>query len=132
LQVLLKTAPTFLSTNIVKLQDPSPEQSPVQPAKIDWAPAAAVRVVAAPAVYPALHAAPQLILLSALVTVPVPAPDLVTVKTSLQPARVPLQKPEQPSEQVWPMQVLAAQEQLGVQIGGQEGALEYPATQHWL
>ena len=54
--------------------------SPLQPANTEFAAAAVVRVTGVPAVKPAEHAAPQLIPAGALVTVPLPLPDLVMVR----------------------------------------------------
>ena len=63
----------------VTVQMPVPVQPPpVQPVKAEPGAGAAVRVTAVPLVNEAEQAAPQLIPVGALVTVPLPLPDLVT------------------------------------------------------
>src|SRR5438552_2580430 len=70
------TAPAAL---MVTLQAPIPAQLPLQPVKVEPAAGAAVRLTAVPLVNEAEQVAPQLMPVGALVTVPLPAPDLVTV-----------------------------------------------------
>ena len=63
------------------LQGPVPEHPPPdQPVNVDPASAEAVRVTLVPDVKYALHVWPQLIPGGVLVTVPLPVPDLETVR----------------------------------------------------
>ena len=62
---------------------PVPEHAPIHPAKIEFAPGLAVSVTDVPTVKLALHVAPQLMPAGALVTVPVPAPESVTVSCTV-------------------------------------------------
>ena len=56
-----------------------PEHAPDQPTNVMPGPGAAVSVTCVPWSKPAVHTTPQLMPAGALVTVPMPAPDLVTV-----------------------------------------------------
>jgi hypothetical protein len=67
----------------VSVQVPVPEQSPLQPAKLEPPVGVAVSVTLVGAVNAAEQLAPQLIAAGALVTVPLPAPALVTVSVWL-------------------------------------------------
>jgi hypothetical protein len=71
---------TVVAALRVTVQEPVPEQLPPdQPEKVEPAAGVAVRVTTVPLVNEATHVEPQEIPAGALVTVPVPAPDLVTV-----------------------------------------------------
>ena len=61
------------------MQVPLPVHGPVHPAKSELASGFAVRVTVVPLVKVALHVSPQLKPAGALVTVPVPLPESVTV-----------------------------------------------------
>jgi hypothetical protein len=74
-----KLAVTAVGAARVTTQVPVPVQPPLQPAKTEPAAGVAVSVTVLPAEYEAEHALPQLIPAGLLVTVPVPAPPLVTV-----------------------------------------------------
>jgi hypothetical protein len=64
---------------------PVPEHAPLQPAKVEPAAGAAVRVTAVPGVKDCAQLAPQLIPAGVLVTVPVPVPLLVTDSVQVVP-----------------------------------------------
>lgn len=64
---------------------PAPEQSPDQPVNVDPAAGAAVSVTSVPSAKLFEHVAPQLIPLGLDVTVPVPVPAFVTVKSCGEP-----------------------------------------------
>jgi len=68
--------------------DAVPVQLPVQPPKIEPPDDAAVSVTEVPLVYEAEHVAPQLIPAGELVTVPLPLPDLVTVRANVGAVKV--------------------------------------------
>ena len=71
---------TVVAALSATIQVPVPEQPPpVQPAKVEPAAGVAVRVMGVPPVNAAEHVAPQEMPAGLLVTVPAPAPDLVTV-----------------------------------------------------
>ena len=76
----LKTAVTFLLPLMFMMQDPVPEQSPPQPAKLLPVSAVACRVTEAFVVNNATQLLPQLIPAGTVLTSPVPAPDLLTVR----------------------------------------------------
>jgi len=59
---------------------PQEEQSPPQPVKLEPVSALAVRVTEVLAVYGSLQSEPQLMPAGELVTVPLPVPDLLTVR----------------------------------------------------
>ena len=61
------------------VQVPVPVQAPDQPANVELAPAAAVKVTDVPLAKLALHVDPQLMPAGLLVTVPVPVPASATV-----------------------------------------------------
>ena len=62
---------------------PAPVHAPVHPAKTELVPGLAVSVTGVPAVKLAVHTCPQLIPAGALVTVPVPVPEFVTVSCTV-------------------------------------------------
>jgi hypothetical protein len=64
---------------------PVPEHAPLQPAKVEPAAGAAVRVTAVPGVKDCAQLAPQLIPAGVLITVPVPVPLLVTDSVQVVP-----------------------------------------------
>jgi len=68
--------------------DAVPVQLPVQPPKIEPPDDAAVSVTEVPLVYEAEHVEPQLIPAGELVTVPLPLPDLVTVRANVGAVKV--------------------------------------------
>ena len=68
--------------------DAVPVQLPVQPPKIEPPDAAAVSVTEVPLVYEAEHVVPQLTPTGELVTVPLPLPDLVTVRPNVGAVKV--------------------------------------------
>src|SRR5262245_41497415 len=74
-----KPALTVVSAFIVMTQAPVPEQPPLQPVKVEPVAGVAVNVTWVPVAYEATHAVPQLMPVELLVTVPAPAPDLLTV-----------------------------------------------------
>jgi len=65
-----------------------PVQLPVQPPKIEPPDDAAVSVTEVPLVYEAEHVVPQLMPAGELVTVPLPLPDLVTVRVNVGAVKV--------------------------------------------
>ena len=67
----------------VTVQVPVPEQPPLQPVKREPAAGVAVSVIIVPLVYEAAHVVPHEMPAGALVTLPVPAPDLLTVRVKL-------------------------------------------------
>src|SRR5438876_6096701 len=75
-----KVAVTVVAALSVTVHVPVPEQlPPLQPVKVEPAAGAAVKVTAVPLEYAAAQVAPQEIPAGLLVTVPVPAPVLLTV-----------------------------------------------------
>ena len=79
-----KVAVTVVAALRVTLQVPVPEQlPPLQPEKVEPAAGVAVRVTTVPLVNEATHVEPQEMPAGALVTVPVPAPDLLTVSAKV-------------------------------------------------
>ncbi len=74
----VKVAVTLLALIIDTIQEPVPVQLPLHPVKVELASGVAVRVTEAPEIYVEEHEAPQLIAVSAEVTVPLPVPALVT------------------------------------------------------
>jgi hypothetical protein len=73
-------AVTDVAALTVTVQAPVPEQPPpLQPVKVEPAAGAAVRVTTVPVVKEVEHVAPQEMPAGALVTVPLPAPALVTL-----------------------------------------------------
>jgi len=81
--VVLKVAVTAFAALMVTLQVPVPEQAPLQPAKVDPADAAAVKVTTVPLLKLALQVLGQTIPLGLLVTVPDPVPAGVTVNAKV-------------------------------------------------
>src|SRR5579884_2142846 len=77
---------------MVTVQAPVPEQAPLQPAKVDPAAAAAVKVTCVGSVYSASHVGPQSIPAGEPVTVPEPPPAFVT--ESVYSASVTVKQPE--------------------------------------
>src|SRR2546428_13932098 len=77
---MAKVAMTARAALIVTLQVPVPVQLPLQPVKVAPAAGAGVRVTTVPVVRAVEQVAPQEIPAGELVTVPLPAPDLVTVR----------------------------------------------------
>src|SRR5262247_4237572 len=79
-----KAAVTVVAALSVTVQVPVPEQPPpLQPVKVEPAAGVAVKVTAAPLGKGAEHVAPQAIPAGLLETVPVPEPDLLTVRVKL-------------------------------------------------
>ena len=77
--LIVNVAVTARAALMVTLQAPIPVQLPLQPVKVEPVPGVAVNVTGVPLVNEAAHVAPQAMPAGALVTVPVPVPDLVTV-----------------------------------------------------
>src|SRR5437016_14338491 len=77
---MAKVAMTARAALIVTLQVPVPVQLPLQPVKVAPAAGAGVRVTTVPVVRAVEQVAPQEIPADELVTVPLPVPDLVTVR----------------------------------------------------
>jgi hypothetical protein len=76
----MKVAVMEVAALTVTVQEPVPEQPPpLQPVNVEPAAGVAVRVTAVPFVNEAEHVAPHEMPAGALVTVPVPAPALLTV-----------------------------------------------------
>ena len=83
-QVTGRTARTQSDrVSIVTVQDPAPEQAPLQPTKVESAAGFAVNVTVFPVGNRALHVFPQLMPLGALVTVPDPIPLFCTVSVDI-------------------------------------------------
>src|SRR5882724_1575093 len=79
-----KPAVTEAAALIVTVQGPVPEQPPpLQPLKVELASGVAVKVTAVPLANGAEHAAPQAMPAGLLVTVPAPAPALLTVSAKV-------------------------------------------------
>jgi len=79
-----KLAVTVVAALSVTVQVPVPEQPPpLQPEKLEPVAGVAVKVIAVPLVYEAAHVVPHEMPAGALVTAPVPAPDLLTVRVKL-------------------------------------------------
>jgi hypothetical protein len=76
----LNVAVTVVVEAMVTGQAPVPEQGLLQPAKVEPAPAAALRVTAVPDWKVVLHRAPQSMPAGEEVTVPVPVPTFTTVR----------------------------------------------------
>jgi len=74
-----KIAPTAASASRVRLHSAVPEHPPVHPVKVEPPLGFAVSVTDVPVAKLALHVSPQLMPGGALVTVPVPLPESVTV-----------------------------------------------------
>jgi hypothetical protein len=82
-------AVTVVAAFSVTVQVPVPEQPPpVQPVKVEPAAGVAVKVTAVPLANAAAHVMPQEIPAGALVTVPAPAPALLTVSVKVGSAKV--------------------------------------------
>ena len=79
----MNVAVTAASAFMVTLHAPVPLQLPDHPANVDPEFGAALSVTAAPFVKFALHVDPQLMPAGLLVTVPAPAPALLTVNWKL-------------------------------------------------
>src|SRR3989442_1688654 len=77
---MAKVAMRARAALIVTLQVPVPVQLPLQPVKVAPAAGAGVRVTTVPVVRAVEQVAPQEIPAGELVTVPLPVPDLVTVR----------------------------------------------------
>jgi hypothetical protein len=73
---------------IVTVHAPVPVHAPVQPVNVLPVAAVPVSVTDVPELYVAVHVAPQLMPAGVLVTVPVPAPDRVTVNANVTGANV--------------------------------------------
>src|SRR5437879_502618 len=81
---LVKIAVTACAALIVTVQVPVPEQlPPLQPEKVEPAAGAAVKVTELPLAYVTAQVAPQAMPAGALVTVPLPAPVLLTVSVKV-------------------------------------------------
>jgi hypothetical protein len=79
----LKVADAVLALSMVRVQAtamPKLEQSPPQPPNVEPPVGVAARVTDVPEAYDSLQSAPQLIPMGPLVTVPEPAPGLVTLR----------------------------------------------------
>jgi hypothetical protein len=74
-----RIAPTAVSLSRVRLHGAVPEHAPVHPVKVEPSLGFAVNVTDDPVVNLALHVSPQLMPAGALVTVPVPLPEFVTI-----------------------------------------------------
>lgn len=77
----MKVAVVALLPSMVIVQGPLPVHAPLQPAKVELGSAEAVKVTRVPSVYVPVHVAPQLIPAGELVTLPVPVPARLTLKT---------------------------------------------------
>jgi hypothetical protein len=80
--LLLNVAVAALAALIVTEQLPVPVQAPLQPAKVEPVPAAAVRVTTVPLLKFALQVLGQLMPVGLLLTVPVPVPASLTVSAN--------------------------------------------------
>ena len=88
-ELCMKVAVTAAAAFIVTVQGPVPVQPPpLQPVNVDPAAGVAVRVTAVPLVNAAAHVAPQETPAGALVTVPLPAPAVVSVSVKDWSAKV--------------------------------------------
>ena len=88
-ELCMKVAVTVAAAFIVAVQGPVPVQPPpLQPVKVEPAAGVAVKVTAVPLGNAAAHVAPQEIPAGALVTVPLPAPAVVSVSVKLCRAKV--------------------------------------------
>jgi hypothetical protein len=74
-----KIAPTAVLLARVTLHSAAPEHAPVHPVKVEPPLGFAVSVTDVPLAKLALHVSPQLMPAGALVTVPVPLPEFVTI-----------------------------------------------------
>src|SRR5207247_665997 len=133
-----KVAVTVVAALSVTVQVPVPEQPPpLQPLKIEPAAGAAVRVTGVPVANAAEHVAPQEIPAGLLVTVPVPAPVLLTVSGKLCTAKgavtvvaaltVTVQVPV--LEQLPPLQPVKVEPAAGAAVKVTAVPLEYAAAQ---
>ena len=77
----VNVAVAALVVDIVTVHVPEPWQSPLQPANVEFAAGVAVRVTEVPDPNEAAQVAPQLTPAGDEVTVPVPVPAFVTVRT---------------------------------------------------
>jgi hypothetical protein len=80
LTLVAKLAATVAAALMMTLQAPVPVHAPLQPVKVEPVPGVAVNTTIVPVVNEAAHVAPQAMPAGALVTAPVPVPDLVTVR----------------------------------------------------
>src|SRR5215510_2737380 len=80
---LVKVAVTVCGAFTVRLQVPVPVQLPLQPLKDEPAAGVAVRVTPVPLANAAEHVTPQLMPAGELVTVPVPAPAVLTLSVKI-------------------------------------------------
>src|SRR5439155_25507079 len=87
---MAKVAMTARAALIVTLQVPVPVQLPLQPVKVAPAAGAGVRVTTVPVVRAVEQVAPQEIPAGLLVTVPLPAPALDTVRAGAVDPPVPV------------------------------------------
>jgi hypothetical protein len=77
-------AVTVVDAVSVTVQVPVPEQPPpLQPLKMEPAVGVAVKVIAVPLAYAAMQVAPHAMPAGLLVTVPIPAPVLLTVSVNV-------------------------------------------------
>src|SRR5207247_4372930 len=84
-----KVAVTVVAAMRVTVQVPVPEHPPpLQPVKVEPAAGVALRVITVPLAKLAVHVAPQLIPAGALVTVPLPVTDGVTVRVKVCSVKV--------------------------------------------
>jgi hypothetical protein len=74
-----KIAPTVISLARVRLHGAVPEHAPVHPVKVEPPLGFAVSVTVVPVAKLALHVSPQVMPAGALVIVPVPLPEFVTI-----------------------------------------------------
>jgi hypothetical protein len=78
-----RIAPIAVSLSRVRLHGAVPEHAPVHPVKVEPSLGFAVSVTDVPVAKFALHVNPQLMPAGALVTVPVPLPESVTVSLTV-------------------------------------------------